>query len=187
MIESIQDLWNIIAPYVTNGAVFGAIASILGAVISRAIKNRNNETKAAIVKIEETYNNEKVAEQVTNNMKDYFKNITISQDIQPLVQSELVKVTETANEYIKQQLKETQEGYNKLLVIVEKLAAYFDNSIGVPEEAKEALKEAIAEAKIPDEPVHEIASQVVVEEQPQEIVIEKETKKSKKKTADIER
>lgn len=178
--DDLANIWNMIAPYVTNGAIWGAIASILGACISRAIKKSKNETTAAL-------NTKVVANEVKKEIKDDIKNITFEQDIQPLVKSELKKVTEEANEYVKQQLKETQEGYNKLLNCLEKLSAYFDNSIGVSDEAKAELKQAIEEAKVPAEPANTFETKVVVEEeQPKEIVIE--TKKaSKKKSAEIER
>ena len=177
--DDLANIWNMIAPYVTNGAIWGAIASILGACISRAIKKSKNETTAAL-------NTKVVANEVKQEIKDDIKNISFEQNIQPLVKSELKKVTEEANEYVKQQLKETQEGYNKLLNCLEKLSAYFDNSIGVSDEAKAELKQAIEEAKVPAEPTNTFETKVVVEEQPKEIVIE--TKKaSKKKSAEIER
>lgn len=178
--DDLANIWNMIAPYVTNGAIWGAIASILGACISRAIKKSKNETTAAL-------NTKVVANEVKKEIKDDIQNITFEQNIQPLVKSELKKVTEEANEYVKQQLKETQEGYNKLLNCLEKLSAYFDNSIGVSDEAKAELKQAIEEAKVPAEPTNTFETKVVVEEeQPKEIVIEPK-KASKKKSAEIER
>lgn len=179
MIESLQQIWDTIAPYVT-GTTIGSIVMIAATTI----------IKSAIAKLgkkqDEVFSSKVVAKEVSNEMKDEIKNITFEQNIQPLVKSELKKVTEEANAYLKQQLKETQEGYNKLINCLEKLAAYFDNSIGVPDEAKAELKQAIEEAKVPAEPVNTFETKVVVEEQPKEIVIE--TKKaSKKKSAEIER
>lgn len=177
--DDLANIWNMIAPYVTNGAIWSAIASILGACIARAIKKSKNETTAAL-------NTKVVANELKQEMKKEIKEISFEQNIQPLVESELKKVTEEANTYLKQQLKETQEGYNKLLLCVEKLSAYFDNSIGVSDEAKAELKQAIADAKIPETPSNEFTAKVVVEEeQPKEIVVEK--KASKKKQAEIER
>lgn len=178
MIESIQQVWDIIAPYVT-GTTIGSIVMIAVTTI----------IKSAIAKLgkkqDEVFSSKVVAKEVSNEMKDEIKNISFEQTIQPLVESELKKVTEAANEYVKQQLKETQEGYNKLLNCLEKLSAYFDNSIGVPDEAKAELKQAIEDAKVPAEPVNTFETKVVVEEQPKEIVVEKKT--SKKKSAEIER
>lgn len=178
MIESLQQIWDTIAPYVT-GTTIGSIVMIAVTTI----------IKSAIAKLgkkqDEVFSSKVVAKEVSNEMKDEIKNITFEQNIQPLVKSELKKVTEEANAYLKQQLKETQEGYNKLINCLEKLAAYFDNSIGVPDEAKAELKQAIEEAKVPAEPTNTFETKVVVEEQPKEIVVEK--KASKKKSAEIER
>ena len=179
MIESIQQIWDTIAPYVT-GTTIGSIVMIAVTTI----------IKSAIAKLgkkqDEVFSSKVVAKEVSNEMKDEIKNISFEQTIQPLVESELKKVTEAANEYVKQQLKETQDGYNKLLNCLEKLSAYFDNSIGVPDEAKAELKQAIEDAKVPAEPTNTFDTKVVVEEQqPKEIVIEK--KASKKKSAEIER
>lgn len=177
--DDLANIWNMIAPYVTNGAIWGTIASILGACISRAIKKSTDKTTTA-------FSTKVVANEVKKEIKEDIKNISFEQTIQPLVESELKKVTEAANEYVKQQLKEAQEGYNKLLNCLEKLSAYFDNSIGVPDEAKAELKQAIEDAKVPAEPVNTFETKVVVEEeQPKEIVVEKKT--SKKKSAEIER
>ena len=67
---------------------------------------------------------------------------------------------------------------------MEKLSNYFDNSIGVPEEKKAELKEAIANAKSSEicEQVIE-SEQVVVEEQKSE----KQPEKSPKKDIKVER
>ena len=108
MIESIQQIWDIIAPYVT-GTTIGSIVMIAVTTI----------IKSAIAKLgkkqDEVFSSKVVAKEVSNEMKDEIKNISFEQTIQPLVESELKKVIEAANEYIKQQLKETQEGYNKLI------------------------------------------------------------------------
>ena len=100
MIESIQQIWDIIAPYVT-GTTIGSIVMIAVTTI----------IKSAIAKLgkkqDEVFSSKVVAKEVSNEMKDEIKNISFEQTIQPLVESELKKVIEAANEYIKQQLKET--------------------------------------------------------------------------------
>lgn len=179
MIESIQQIWDIIAPYVTGTTIGSVVMIAVTTIIKSAIAKLGK-------KQDEIFSSKVVAKEVSNEMKDEIKNISFEQTIQPLVESELKKVIEAANEYIKQQLKETQEGYNKLINCLEKLAAYFDDSIGVSDEAKTELKQAIEEAKVPAEPVNTFETKVVVEEeQPKEIVVE--NKASKKKSAEIER
>ena len=187
MVE-LSNFWAMIAPYVTNGAVVGAIVSVLGALLSRKIKKTKDTTTTAIENVKKSVNNEVIAEKVTENMKEYFKNVTIEQDLTPLAKSTLKTVTEEANDYLKQQLKETQEGYNKLLNCIEKLSAYFDNSIGVSEDAKAELKKAIEEAKVPEEPKKTFETKIVAEEvKVEEVKIEEPKKQTKKKTAEIER
>lgn len=181
--EELTNIWNMIAPYVAGGTLGGTILITCLLILRSAILRR-------IDKSDQKFNQKEVTTDVTSGVlagvKEEIKSISFEQNIQPLVQSELKKVTEQANEYLKQQLKETQEGYDKLLNCLEKLSAYFDNSIGVSDEAKAELKQAIEEAKVPVEPANTFETKVVVEEQPKEIVIE--TKKaSKKKSAEIER
>lgn len=177
MIENLQDVWNIIAPYVAGGTLGGTMLTVFVLIIKSIVLKVEDRIKAA-------NDNKAVADDIYERLVEKFKTVSFEQNIQPVVKSELKKVTEEANEYIKQELKETQEGYNKLLACLEKLAAYFDNSIGVPEEAKTALKEAIEQAKTPEEPVSVVTSAPV--EEKTEVVVE--TKKaSKKKVAEIER
>ena len=72
------------------------------------------------------------------------------------------KVNENSNEYIKTALSKTDERYEKLLFVVSALSRYFDNSIGVPDSAKQELKAAIKEAEeLAQTPVNEIKSTVV--------------------------
>lgn len=117
-----------------------SITGLLSAIIYGSLKGAFNRTIAKI-------NVEKISEQATEKGVEKVKKIAFTQSIQPVVESELKKVTEEANNYLKAELKKTQDKYDKLIVILEKLSAYFDNSIGVPEEKKAELKEAVAKAQ----------------------------------------
>lgn len=92
-------------------------------------------------------NVEKIAEQATEKGVAKVKKISFNHNIQPLVESELVKINEKSTEVLKKELADVQKKYDNLIVIMEKLSAYFDNSIGVAEEKKADLKNAIAHAK----------------------------------------
>lgn len=92
-------------------------------------------------------NVEKIAEQATEKGVAKVKKISFNHNIQPLVESELVKINEKSTEVLKKELADVQKKYDNLIVIMEKLSAYFDNSIGVAEEKKADLKQAIADAK----------------------------------------
>lgn len=112
------------------------------------------------------------------------REITFKHSIEPLVISNLQKSNEYSVAIVKEELGKTQAKYDKLVAIIEKLSNYFDNSIGVPEEKKAELKEAIANAKSNEicEQVIE-SEQVVVEEQKSE----KQAEKSPKKDIKVER
>lgn len=149
--EILNEIWVWIV-----GAVGGlSITGIISAIIYGALKGGFSK---AIAKIDV----EGIADKATDKGMERIKNISFTQSIQPLVESELKKVTEQANEYIENALKQTQENYIKLLKVLEKLSAYFETSVYVSEETKNELKQAIEDASV-EEP-----------EQEQEIVIAKE-------------
>lgn len=176
MTEILQEIWNTIAPYVAGGTLGSTILVSVVLILRSAIVKRIDGVKDGV-------NNQVISSEVSKDLLEKIKNISFEQNIQPIVQSELKKVTEEANTYLKQQLKETQEGYDKLLNCVEKLAMYFDNSIGVSDEAKAELKDAIEQARTKDEPSNEFTTTVVVEE----VVQEQQPKKATKKQVEIER
>lgn len=134
--EWLNNLWNTIAPYVSGISVAG----ILSAVIYGVLRGAFNKTISKI-------NVKEISENATEKGIEKIKEVSFKQSIQPLVESELKKITEQANEYIKSELKEVNENYEKLIGCIEALAKYFDNSIGVPQKAKDELKEKIAIAK----------------------------------------
>ena len=74
-------------------------------------------------------------------------------------------------EVVQKELAEVKAEYKTLIDIIKKLSAYFDNSIGVSETAKQELKQAIAQAE--NEPI-EPTSCVVTDN-----VEEKHTEKAK--------
>ena len=69
-------------------------------------------------------NVEKIADEATKKGVDKIKTMSFKQSIQPLAESELKKITETANAYIDKSLKDVQEKYDHLIAIIEKLSAY---------------------------------------------------------------
>lgn len=130
-----------------------SITGILSAVIYGCLKGAFNKTIAKI-------NVEKIADSATEKGVERVKKISFTHSIQPLVESELKKINENSVEVLKKSLAEVEKQYDKVILILEKLAAYFDNSIGVSDEAKEELKKAVLSAK--NEPTQ--AESVVVEE-----------------------
>ena len=151
-----------------------SLAGILAAIIYGCLKGAFNK---AIAKI----NVEEVAKDVSRETMEQtvaqVKGLSFKQSLQPIVETQLKKITLEAQELVKKELEEVKEKYDKLLLVLEALSKYFDNSIGVSEEAKSALKDAIEVAK--EESVEEhTESEVVVESVDVEEKPTEETKKS---------
>lgn len=135
--ETLNAIWQAIYPYVAGVSVTG----ILSAVIYGCLNGAFSKTISKV-------NIEKICEDATSKGIDKVKEVSFKQSIQPLCESELKKITEQANEYMKSYLDEMNKKYDQLIEIIEKLSAYFDNSIGVSDTAKEDLKDSINKAKI---------------------------------------
>ena len=135
--ETLNAIWQAIYPYVAGVSVTG----ILSAVIYGCLKGAFSKTISKV-------NVEKICEDATSKGIDKVKEVSFKQSIQPLCESELKKITEQANDYMKSYLDEMNKKYDQLIEIIEKLSAYFDNSIGVSDTAKEDLKDSINKAKI---------------------------------------
>lgn len=169
--EVLDIIWQYIAP------IFGglSIAGIVSAIIYGCLKGAFNRTISKI-------NTEKIAKDAVDKGVEKVKEVSFKHNIQPIVQSELKKVTEEANEYLKQELESVKEQYAKLLNVLGKFAAYFDNSIGVPDEAKGELKQALLDAEI--EPTTDeivVDSEIVMEDTKS---AEKATKTAKNEASD---
>ena len=151
------------------------LAGIITAIIYGSLKGAFNR---AISKI----NVQKITEQATDKGIERIKKISFSHSIQPLVESELKKVYEQATKTINDELKRVQENYNNIINVLEKLSAYFDNSIGINESTKAELKNALESAK--DKSV--VVDSVVAEPEIVEVTHKKEAKKENT-TSKIER
>ena len=121
-----------------------SLAGVISAAIYGCLKGAFSKTISKI-------NVEKIAKDATDKGIDKVKAVSFSHSIQPLVESELKKINEMSVEVVKKELNEVKAEYKTLINIIKKLSAYFDNSIGVSDTAKQELKQAIAEAE--NEPV----------------------------------
>ena len=154
-----------------------SLSGIISAIIYGCLKSGFNKT---ITKL----NVEQIAETATDKGVERVKEVSFKHSIQPLVESELRKITEEANDYIRKAVTEVKEGYTEILAVLVALAAYFDNSIGVPEEAKAKLQDAILKASKGATSLESVESEEVIVES------EKTAEKGKRKaenTADIVR
>lgn len=130
-----------------------SLSAIISAITYGCLKGGFNK---AISKI----NVESIADKATEKGVERVKKVSFTHNIQPLVESELKKVNEHSVEVLKKELADVQAKYDNVIDILDKLACYFDNSIGVAEEKKVELKQAITKAQ--NKPM--VAESVVVDE-----------------------
>lgn len=138
--EILTQVWTWVIAICSGISVAGIVSAIVYGVLRGSFKR-------TIAKV----NIKQVCKDTIDETLKGMKIVTYKQNIQPVLESGLEKVNEKSAEFINQKTAEIEARYDKLINIMEKLSAYFDNSIGVSEQAKEELKEAIAEARV-DEP-----------------------------------
>lgn len=158
--EILNKIWGIVAPYLAGISVGGVLTAIFYGVLKGAF----NKTISKI-------NVEKIANDATDKGIKKVEEISFKHSIQPLVNSELDKITEKANAYIQVEIGKIEEKYNNIINVLEKLSAYFDQSVFVNEETKAELKRAISIAKVPA--IKEVESETKV------AVVKEEKKLSK--------
>lgn len=130
-----------------------SLSAIISAIIYGCLKGAFNKTISKI-------NVESIADKATEKGVERVKKVSFTHNIQPLVESELKKINEHSVEVLKKELADVQAKYDNVIDILDKLACYFDNSIGVADEKKAELKQAIAKAQ--NKPM--VAESVVVDE-----------------------
>ena len=158
-----------------------SLAGVISAAIYGCLKGAFSKTISKI-------NVEKIAKDATDKGIDKVKAVSFSHSIQPLVESELKKINELSVEVVKKELNEVKAEYKTLINIVKKLSAYFDNSIGVSDTAKQELKQAIAEAENePVEPTNYAVVGKVEEEDEAKDKTEREPLQDVKKATSVER
>lgn len=116
-----------------------SFAGILTAVIYGLVKGFINRT---LLKV----NIERSAEIVADKMMGKIKNVTLTQDIKPILESDVKKISETMEDELCKAYQRVEQKYDKILSVFEKFCAYFDDSL-ISETKKEELKKAIKEAK----------------------------------------
>lgn len=130
-----------------------SLSAIISTIIYGCLKGAFNKTISKI-------NVESIADKATEKGVERVKKVSFTHNIQPLVESELKKINEHSVEVLKKELADVQAKYDNVIDILDKLACYFDNSIGVADEKKVELKQAIAKAQ--NKPM--VAESVVVDE-----------------------
>ena len=176
--ELLNTIWGYVLP-VGGGLTVGAIIVAIALPI----------LKGSATKIVSRLNVEEIEKKAVERGVEQVKNISFTQNIQPLVKSELVKVTEAVTAELQSNIEKVHNDYISILAIMEKLSAYFDNSIAITDEAKKALKDEIEKAKnaivTPDIIKVEEEHKETVSAVPAAVQPAKEEKK--KKSAGVER
>ena len=168
--DALTNIWTWVLP-IGGGITIGGIIVAIGIVILKATFNKAVEKLGInkfVQKVEDTQH--EAADKAVEKVKE----ISFKQTIQPLVESELKKVTETANAYIEEKVDGLQKSNYRIVDALEAFAALFDDSI-VPDAKKEALRNAIQAAK--EVPTTQDIK-VEVAEQPEVPTTTKNTKKS---------
>lgn len=135
--EILNNIWVLIITLIGKLSLDAILLAILYGVLRGRIEK-------SVAKI----NAQKIADDAVEKGIKKVERITFNHNIQPLVESSLEKQNEKSVEVVKDTLAKVDDQYNKVINILEKLGAYFDDSIGVSENAKKELKEAIQDAKV---------------------------------------
>lgn len=133
--EILNTIWQYVLP-IGGGVTLGAL--IIGILVP--------VVKGTVSKLIDRINVEKIEEKAVNAGVEKIKTVSFKQSIAPLVKSELVKVVEVVDDKINEKLDEVDKRYAQIVNILAKLSAYFDNSIAVSEDAKQELRDALADA-----------------------------------------
>ena len=134
--ELLNTIWGYVLP-IGGGLTVGAIIVAIALPI----------LKGSATKIVSRLNIEEIEKKAVERGVEQVKNISFTQNIQPIVKSELVKVTEAVTAELQSNIEKVHNDYISILAIMEKLSAYFDNSIAITDDAKKALKDEIEKAK----------------------------------------
>lgn len=138
--------------------------------------------KGLINRIIMKFNVEKMFEACLNKAMEKIKSVSFTQNIQPIVMSEMVKLKEELKEQLSKEIRITQKKYDNLMLVLEKFYAYFDDAL-VSDVKKQELKEAIELAKKDISAPEVIEVKEIVIEEPKE----KKEPKEQSKVTKIER
>lgn len=136
VLQDLQGLWDKIAPYMTGITIGGIVSCLFYAFFSGSIKKFINKISIG-----------DMIEKTVDESMERIKDLSINVELQPLVAEELNKITNQVQTYLEKTNNDVIDKMNKLIECFGKLAAYFDNSIAVPQEIKDELHIAIDEAK----------------------------------------
>lgn len=163
--EVLNQVWDYLLPYIPT-IISAVISTVMIFIIKSIVGKKLNSIDA-----------EKVSTQATNACLNTIKGVSFVQSIEPLVKSELVKVSEQAKMVSQREVKNLIAKYDKIIEILQALKTYFDDSAFISQENKEKLQQKIDNAK-----TEEIPTEVETV-----VIIEQDTKAEVKTETNIER
>ena len=133
--ENLQKIWNIISPYLAGITIGGIVSACFYAIFSGSIKAFINRV-----------NIEKIVDTTVNATMEQIKDVSVDVELQPLVENELKVITKEINEKFETKIALYEQKIDNLIIVVDKLATYFDNSNAIPQETKQDLHDTIKKA-----------------------------------------
>ncbi len=142
--EWVKDAWAR-CKHILIGAFSGVSASTLvGAVFVVLVKRSTNKVAD---KIEKNTNTNSIATMASEKILKNLADVKISMEIKPMIVSQVRAVCEEVSQYfVQEQIKQDKKNL-AVINILEKIANFYKASVAISDEQRDALNEAIAEAK----------------------------------------
>lgn len=140
MQEILSKVWNYALP-IGSGVTIGAIVVFIAYICIKAM------LKKFATKYNLSNQESELVSRIADKVVDKLKGTTLNGSLEPIAKSELMKITEVCQDNLRQELGQNAIEHSNIINILEKLSSYFDNSIGVGEDKKVELKQAIEKAK----------------------------------------
>ena len=142
--EWVKETWAK-CKHVLIGAVSGiSLSAIVSAIFIVFIKRSTNKVAD---KIEQNTNTNKIAELATEKFLANLADVKISMELKPMLESQVRATCEEVAQYFKREQIKNDEKNLALIKIMKKFAEFFNASVAVTDEQRQAVKEAIAEAE----------------------------------------
>lgn len=136
-------MWEKVKDWVLGVAGGTTVSAIVGAIVITAVKKASS---AGFDKIEEATNSTSIAEKTSEKLLNNLSSVALDVNIKPLMEWQYKKLSEQINANLTIELDKQDKRNLALIECFEAFANYFKNST-VPEEDKQALSDAIANAK----------------------------------------
>lgn len=145
----------------SKGFVIGAfsglsISLIVSAVVSALIKRFINKVGD---KVENNTNSETIATNVASKMLDKWSSVSLDVNIKPLMERQYLELSNRVYADLDKTIKAQDEKYLAMVKCFEELSHYYDGSVGVTDEQRKNLADAIEYAKsLNDTPTKSVAT-----------------------------